>query len=980
MSEFLAEARVRISPDTSQFRAELLAQLQAATKGVSATIPVSVATAGAEQARQVQQELADLAAKQQAAVTKAAASATSASRQLQTAQTAAARASERLALAQQEVTAAATPLAAAQIRLTRTNAALTAAQRAHDAALAAGNAALIQATAETLALARARQAEAASALQAARAEAAHASQLRFATRGAAATGLSLLGVRGATLAANSAFLAGAAAIAAFAKSVGLAAGLERQLNIFRVTAGATADEMARAAAEARRLGSDITLPAVSTADAAQAMTELAKAGLSVQDSIEGARGVLQLATAAGIDNAQATEFVANALNAFGLAGNQASRVADLFAGASIEAQGSIVDMAVAFQQAAAVGRQVGLSLEDVATFITLFARAGLRGSDAGTSLRTALLRLVNPTEKAAKIIRDLGIQIRDAQGNVRPDVFAQFGRATAGLSPAARDAALAIVFGQDAIRGAAIAAREGVRGFDETQKAISRAGSAAELAGAATDGFSGKVEALKNNLGALGSTIGTAALPALEGLLTVLNGVVSGINIGLSAFGKFTRAVNDAIPALRKLDEAVGFRDREVTIEIAPVETGESLASATADASSRLREGLQAAAAAPSGARGLSPKQILTRITGFEAQQVRAQIRGQTDELLASLRAEQDFLEQQLQRGVVRRRPGLQRRLEEKLLGVVREIERIQDEASSERERAARDAENRRKEAEDRFFSALGLREQRLQNRVLEAEATATLRDDIRANVALRNFYRASIEQIKETIRAGLRRQQAIADARANIIRTNQTIRQLREEQRRQFDEEREDALRLNVEFAEITENRRKEIAARERLIAFLQEEQRKVRRGSNEWRKLRNEIARERKEIERLRGEAKDRRRSFRELTFEFLQAQQGFAATLLSNLIPIGAAAGTVGGRGAGAAERPLLPAAARPQAAVEREAAVARARDGGPTRTQASVEIDVLRQILQVLREIRSGRSHPEARYQRAEVRASGELFAV
>src|SRR5262249_46831754 len=162
------------------------------------------------------------------------------------------------------------------------------------------------------------------------------------------------------------------------------------LAVFQATTQATAEELRNVSDAAKALGRDLTLPGVTAIDAAQAMTELAKAGLSVQDSIAGARGVLQLAKAAAIDNAQATELAASALNAFGLAGDQASHVADVLANAANEAQGSIVDVGIAFQQAAAIGHQVGLSFEDTTAFITELARAGLTGSDAGTSLRTAL--------------------------------------------------------------------------------------------------------------------------------------------------------------------------------------------------------------------------------------------------------------------------------------------------------------------------------------------------------------------------------------------------------------------------------------------------------------------------------------------------------------------------------------------------------------------------------------------------------------
>lgn len=363
-------------------------------------------------------------------------------------------------------------------------------------------------------------------------------------KGALSSSLALGGLRGATLAAGAPFLIAAAAVTAFSKSVQSASGLQTNLNVFAETTGATAEQLKLAGEQAKILGRDITLPAVSATDAASAFTELGKAGLSVEDSLAGARGVLQLATAAQIDNAEATELAASALNSFGLAGNQAVHVADLLTGAANEAQGSISDMGIALQQSSAAARQVGVGLEDTVTILTLLARNGLRGSDAGTSLRTAFLRLIRPTKQASELLDQLNVRIRDSQGDVRPQVFADLGVALEGLTRAQRDATLATIFGQDAFRAAAILAREGVEGFDRVSVAINKEGLAADLAGARTKGFSGQIESLKNNLDTLGTTLGAVAIPLLSGLITQFNDVVAVANQAGDSVTKFT----DSLP------------------------------------------------------------------------------------------------------------------------------------------------------------------------------------------------------------------------------------------------------------------------------------------------------------------------------------------------------------------------------------------------------------------------------------------------
>jgi hypothetical protein len=133
--------------------------------------------------------------------------------------------------------------------------------------------------------------------------------------------------------------------------------LEEELNVFQAVTQATDDQMRRVAEAARQLGADISLPATTAVDAATALTELAKAGLSIEDSLGAVRGTLQLAAAAELSAGEAAEFVATQLNAFGLAGTDAVRVADLLAGASIAAQGSIRDFGFAFAQVSAVANR-----------------------------------------------------------------------------------------------------------------------------------------------------------------------------------------------------------------------------------------------------------------------------------------------------------------------------------------------------------------------------------------------------------------------------------------------------------------------------------------------------------------------------------------------------------------------------------------------------------------------------------------------
>ena len=374
---------------------------------------------------------------------------------------------------------------------------------------------------------------------------------------AAQAGLVGLGRAGAAQAVGLGALAGGILVAAnvAVSSVTAFASFEQELNTFQVVAGATADEMERVSETATELGRDISLPSVSAADAATAMTELARAGLSVRDSLDAARGVLSLATAAQIDNATAARIAASALNAFQLPGEQAAEVADLLAKGANSAQGSIGEFAQALAQAAAVANLAGLNLADTTNLLTQLAQAGLLGSDAGTSLRTALVRLINPTAEIASLIDQLGLSLRDAEGNIRPEFFGELGVAVNELPPALRDATLAAIGGQDALRALAILGREGAEGFGETARQLEAAAGATETASARTKGLSGDFAALQSNAETLGVALGElAAGPVGE----LVGGLAAVAGVAISATDALQDLGDIEVPGLGRLGDAIG--------------------------------------------------------------------------------------------------------------------------------------------------------------------------------------------------------------------------------------------------------------------------------------------------------------------------------------------------------------------------------------------------------------------------------------
>ncbi len=337
-----------------------------------------------------------------------------------------------------------------------------------------------------------------------------------------------------------------------AAAVKIAADYEQSMNILQATSGATAEQMRQLDNLARELGSDLSLPGTSAKDAAQAMLELSKGGLTLADTMAAAKGVLQMSAAAQVSNARAAEITVNALSAFRLAGSEATRVADLLAAAANSSSAEIEHIADGLQMSAAVFAKAGVPIEDLSTALALMANAGIKGSDAGTSLKQMLLSLQAPTDKAAKLMEAMGLHIYDAQGKLLPmrSIIEQFTRSLSGMSQQQQVAALAAIFGSDAIRAANVVLAEGTAAWDKQKAAVTEAGVAAELAGAKNKGLSGALDALQSSL----ETLALSLTPYLDRLSEWVR-ALAGVTEKLSALSP---AARDAMLALGLVAAAAG--------------------------------------------------------------------------------------------------------------------------------------------------------------------------------------------------------------------------------------------------------------------------------------------------------------------------------------------------------------------------------------------------------------------------------------
>jgi TP901 family phage tail tape measure protein len=328
---------------------------------------------------------------------------------------------------------------------------------------------------------------------------------------------------------DKAALAGVGIAAAMGLAAKRFADFDQSMSAVKANSGATGKELEGLRSLAVKLGADSQF---SAKEAADGINEMAKAGVSAQEIMGGGlKGALDLAAAGQIGVADAAETAATAMTQFKLKGTSVPHIADLLANAANKAQGGVGDMAQALKQAGLVASSTGLSIEETTAGLTAFASAGLIGSDAGTSFKTMLQRLSAPSGEAAAQMKTLGISAYDAQGNFvgLANLAGQLQAGMRDLTPEQRNAAQAIIFGNDAIRAANVLYDQGTAGINKWTDAVSEQGAAAKQAAALTDNLKGDLERLGGALDSVFIQTGSSANGGLRAIVQGAEGLVGAV-------------------------------------------------------------------------------------------------------------------------------------------------------------------------------------------------------------------------------------------------------------------------------------------------------------------------------------------------------------------------------------------------------------------------------------------------------------------
>ena len=320
---------------------------------------------------------------------------------------------------------------------------------------------------------------------------------------------------------------GGGMLAGFGLATRATMGFDKAMSEVGATSGATGAELEKLRQAALQAGADT---AFSAGEAAQAQAELAKAGVGTADILGGAlTGALSLAAAGGLDLATAAEIAAQTMTTFGLAGSDVGRIADALAAGANKSAADVSQLSQGLSQAGLVANQYGLTMEETVGTLSLFSQNALNGSDAGTSLKTMLMRLGAPTKEASDLMEQLGIRVYDAQGGLLDfdDIAGSLQTSLSGLTDAQKNAALATLFGSDAIRAANIVVEAGAEGVRHWTEEVSAQGYAADLAAKKLDNLSGDVEAFMGSVETALIRGGSTATGTLRGITQWATGAVN---------------------------------------------------------------------------------------------------------------------------------------------------------------------------------------------------------------------------------------------------------------------------------------------------------------------------------------------------------------------------------------------------------------------------------------------------------------------
>ncbi len=348
--------------------------------------------------------------------------------------------------------------------------------------------------------------------------------------------------------AKGAAAASAGITGALAASTAAGASFESQMSTVQAISQASETEMARLKALAKQMGIETKFSAT---EAGQGLEYMAMAGWEVDSMLAGLPGIMNLAAASGEDLGQVSDIVTDAMTAFNLEASRSAEFADVLAQASARSNTDVATMGQTFKYVAPVAGALGFSIQDTATAIGLMANAGIKGEQAGTSLRAMFTRIVKPTAEVEAAMSRIGLTVSNSDGSMRSldEILRDLRTGFAGLSESERASTAASLAGQEAMSGMLALINASGEDYEKLSDSIYHAkGAAEEMAGVRMDNLKGDITLLKSSAEGAGIAI-------YEGLSEPLR---EGVQTGTEWLNSFTESVEENLPTIRREVKSAG--------------------------------------------------------------------------------------------------------------------------------------------------------------------------------------------------------------------------------------------------------------------------------------------------------------------------------------------------------------------------------------------------------------------------------------
>ena len=355
-------------------------------------------------------------------------------------------------------------------------------------------------------------------------------------------------------------------------AVKTAADFDSAMSQVAAVSGATGADFEALRDKAREMGSKTKF---SASEAAEAMNYMAMAGWKTGDMLEGIEGIMNLAAASGEDLATTSDIVTDALTAFGLSASDSGHFADILAAASSNANTNVSMMGETFKYVAPIAGAMGYSAEDTAEAIGLMANAGIKSSQAGTTLRKIMTELNGEIKIHGDTLGDVTIQTTNADGSMRSlnDILADCRVAFGQLSESEQASAAETLVGKQAMSGFLALMNAAPADIQKLETAINTCsdsmdgynGTAEKMAAVMQDNLAGQLTILKSQLQELAISIGEILMPVIRDIVTHIQGWIDKFNSlddgtkeMIVKIALFAAAVGPVLIVVGKVISAVG--------------------------------------------------------------------------------------------------------------------------------------------------------------------------------------------------------------------------------------------------------------------------------------------------------------------------------------------------------------------------------------------------------------------------------------